>query len=71
MAGFLGMRGTGDWASELRPKNFRQGILKLFPNGSVPITAMTSMMPDEKVNDPEFKWWDKELETQTATSVNV
>ena len=71
MAGFLGMRGTGDWGSEVRPKNFRQGILKLFPNGSVPITAMTSMMPDEKVNDPEFKWWDKELETQTATSVEI
>lgn len=71
MAGFLGMRGTGSWADDQRPETWRQGIMKQFPNGSVPLTAMTSMMPDEKVTDPKFHWWDKDLETQTATGVNV
>ena len=27
MAGFLGMRGTGDWATDERPKNWRQGMI--------------------------------------------
>lgn len=71
MAGFLGMRGTGSWATDQRPLSWRQGILKQFPNGSVPLTAMTSMMPDEKVTDPEYNWWDKDLETQTATGVEI
>ena len=29
MAGFLGMRGTGDWVGEARPKNWRDMILRL------------------------------------------
>uniref|UniRef100_A0A6M3JDD3 Uncharacterized protein n=1 Tax=viral metagenome TaxID=1070528 RepID=A0A6M3JDD3_9ZZZZ len=31
MAGFLGMRGTDDWATDERPLNWRQGILYLYP----------------------------------------
>lgn len=29
MAGFLGMRGTGDWVTDQRPKSWRETILYL------------------------------------------
>jgi len=50
---FLGMRGNGDWATDQRPKNWREGILFLFPNGDSPLNAILSKMGSEKVNDPE------------------
>jgi len=62
---FLGMRGNGDWVSGQRPLNWRQKILKLYPNGQAPLTAMLSMMGSSRVDDPEFNWW-----TQTQTSVD-
>jgi len=68
---FLGMRGTGDWVPEQRPKSFREAILYLYPNGHAPLTAILSMMPSEEVNDPEFKWWTKELPDQSGTVTNV
>ena len=61
---FMGMRGTGDWATDERPKNWRQGILRLYPNGTAPLTAILSKMGQEKVDDPEFNWWTKLLPTQ-------
>ena len=52
---FLGMRGTGDWVTDQRPKSWREGILHEYPNGMAPLTAITSKMKNEKVDDPEFK----------------
>ena len=57
MSGFLGMRGTGDWVANQRPLNWRQQILKLYPNGMAPLTAILSMMGGSKVDDPQFNWW--------------
>ena len=65
---FLGMRGNGDWVDGQRPLNWRQQILKLYPNGQAPLTAMLSMMSSERVDDPEFNWWTQE---QTAVSGSV
>jgi len=67
MAGFLGMRGAGDWATDERPLNWRQGILYLYPNGMAPLTAILSKMGEESVDDPEYNWWTKTLPTQRAT----
>jgi len=58
--GFLGMRGTDDWVTDQRPKNWRQGIMYLYPNGKAPLTAIMSMIGNEKVTDPEFNWWESE-----------
>jgi hypothetical protein len=58
---FAGLRGTGDWATDERPKNFREMILWRNPNGSAPLTAMLSKMGSESTNDPEFAWWEEEL----------
>jgi len=68
---FMGMRGNGDWTTDQRPKNWRQKILQLYPNGDAPLTAILSMMGEESVDDPEFNWWTKSLATQAATVVNV
>lgn len=64
MAGFLGMRGTGDWATDERPKAWRESILFLYPNGDVPLTAILSKMGEEKVSDAEYNWWTKTLPNQ-------
>lgn len=58
---FAGLRGTGDWATDERPKNFREMILWRNPNGSAPLTALTARMKSESVDDPEFSWWEEEL----------
>ena len=55
---FAGLRGTGDWATDERPKNFREMILWRSPNGQAPLTALLSKMASEKVDDPEYNWWE-------------
>ena len=71
MAGFLGMRGTGDWVTDQRPKNWREGILYLYPNGTAPLTAILSKMKSESTDDPEFNWWTKVLPTQSGAVTNI
>lgn len=55
MAGVLGMRGTGNWVTDQRPKNYRELVLMLYPNGQAPLTAIMSKMKSQPVDDPEFK----------------
>jgi hypothetical protein len=52
-----GLRGTGDWGTDERPKDFRSGILRFNPNGQAPIFALSSRAGKRKVRDPEFAWW--------------
>jgi len=54
-----GLRGTGDWGTDERPKNFRELIMFRNPNGSAPLFALTARIASESVNDPEFNWWDE------------
>ena len=68
---FLGMRGDGSWVSHQRPKNWREGILLLFPNGTAPLTAIMSKLKSKSVDDPEFHWWTKTLPLQRATITGV
>jgi len=63
---FLGMRGTGDWLTNMRPQNWRQTLLRLFPNGDAPLTAVMSMLGSESVDDPHYHWWTKGLANQRA-----
>lgn len=68
---FMGMRGTGDWVADQRPKSWREMILYRYPNGTAPLTAIMSKMGSEAVTDPEFNWWTKSLPTQRATVTGV
>lgn len=54
-----GLRGTGDWGTDERPKNFRETILFRNPNGSAPIFALSAKAGKVTVDDPEFSWWDE------------
>jgi hypothetical protein len=56
-----GLRGTGDWGADERPKSFRETILWRRPNGSAPLYALTAKMKSQAVSDPEFNWWEEEL----------
>ena len=69
-ASFLGMRGTGDWATNQRPENWREAILYFFPNGDAPLTAMLSKMKTEITTDPTFHWWTQGLPLQAADLVD-
>ena len=54
-----GLRGTGDWGTDERPKNFREGILRYNPNGTAPIFALTAKAGKTTTDDPEFSWWNE------------
>lgn len=65
------MRGTGDWGPNQRPESWRQTMLRLYPNGALALTGITSMLPTEKVTDPTFHWWTKTLPTQSGPITDV
>lgn len=67
----LGMRGNGDWVTDQRPKNWREQILFLYPNGEAPLTAILAALKSEGVDDPEFNWWTKTLPAQGGAVTNV
>jgi hypothetical protein len=71
MAGILGLRGTGDWGADVRPKDYREGILYLYPNGKAPLTALTAKMTKKKATDPEFFWWEQGLPGQYGAVTGV
>src|SRR5262245_21763367 len=60
----LGLRGTGGWSADERPKNYRELILLLFPNSPLSLTALMSKLQVRATNDPEFKIFTKNLPTQ-------
>lgn len=68
MPAIAGLRGTGDWGTDERPKNFREMILWRRPNGSAPLTALMAKMKKESTDDPEFSWWEEELGIVRVTS---
>jgi hypothetical protein len=73
MAAFMGMREVNDWttASGIRPKNWRETVLYLYPNGNVPLTAILALMDSERTDDPEFSWFTQTFPTQAATITGV
>ena len=64
-----GLRDTSNFVADQRPKNWREGILLLEPNGTAPLFALTSLMRNKTTDDPEFNWWDKVQPSQRLTFV--
>ena len=64
-----GLRGTGsaDWATDERPKNFREMILWRQPNGQAPLTALLSKVRSESTDDPEFAWYEEQMDALRLT----
>ena len=70
LTGMLDSDGWND--SNRRPKNWREYILYLEPNGgSSPLTALLSLTKGEATDDPEFYWWEQRLDNQAVTITNV
>lgn len=60
-----GLRHTENFSpAEVRPKDWREGILLQYPNGEFPLFALTSQMKKESVTDPEFNWFEKRLDAR-------
>lgn len=59
MSGVGGLRGTGDFGTDERPKDFRENILFFNPNGEAPIFALSAKAGKRVVKDPEFSWWNE------------
>lgn len=62
MTAIAGLRGTGDWGTDERPKNFREYIMWRNPNGDTPLFALMSKARTESTDDPEFAWWDEPVD---------
>lgn len=67
----FGPRATGDFVTDQRPKNWREGILRIYPNGDMPLTGLTAKMKSESTDDPEFNWWTKALPVQGGAVTTV
>ena len=67
MAAIQGMRGTGEFGTDFRPKNYRELFTLLEPNGNAPLNALLSMGSSESTDDPEYKNFRDELPDRTLT----
>jgi hypothetical protein len=66
MAATLGLLGTGSFQADERPKNWREGINRLYPNGTGALTALLAYLDSEATTDPEYNWWEKSLPTRAV-----
>lgn len=66
-----GMVGNDSWVTDQRPKDYREALLFLKPNGTAPLFAMTSRIGSERTTDPEFNWWEKNLPSQGGAVTGI
>ena len=73
MTAIQGLRGSGTFDVDHRPKNYREVFTMLEPNGSAPLNALLAMTVSQPTNDPEFKNFrdilpDRKLKVKTAAT---
>lgn len=61
MPAIQGLRGTGEFSTDFRPKNYRELFTLLEPNGNAPLNALLAMGSSESTDDPEYKNFRDEL----------
>ena len=62
-----GLRGTGQFDTTFRPRNYRELFTLLEPNGNAPLNALLSMGQSESTNDPSFRNFRDELPERRMT----
>lgn len=67
MPAIQGLRGTGEFSVDFRPKNYRELFTLLEPNGTAPLQALLAMAGSEETNDPEYKHFRDELPARVVT----
>tara|TARA_R110002153_G_scaffold274298_2_gene448185 strand:+ start:6464 stop:7708 length:1245 start_codon:yes stop_codon:yes gene_type:complete len=63
----IGLRDSSNFTTDLRPKNYREGLMLNYRYGvtnKAQLAALTSLMKTRKVDDPEFNWWEKNASDQ-------
>ena len=65
-----GLRTSANFVTDQRPKNWREGMIMLDPNGSIPLTGLTSVMKKRSTDDPEYNWWEKPTENRRLKLVS-
>lgn len=66
-AAIQGLRGSGEFTTDFRPKNYRELFTLLEPNGTAPLNALLSMGSSEATDDPEYKNFRDELPERVLT----
>ena len=67
MSALYGFVNTASWSADARPKSWREGYLKWYPNGDAIITAMSTQVPKKgSIDDPEHKWAVKDYPLRTG-----
>lgn len=61
MAAIQGLRGSGEFSTDFRPKNYRELFTLLEPQGNAPLNALLAMGSSESTDDSEFKNFRDEL----------
>jgi len=64
----LGLRGSGQFDADFRPKNYREVYSLIEPNGTAPLQALLSMTSSESTDDPEFRNFKDELPDRVLTT---
>lgn len=63
-----GLRDSSNFATNERPENWREALLRLMPVSAkaakAPLTALTAAMKQESTNDPVFHWWEKGVQNR-------
>lgn len=67
-AAIQGLRGSGEFGVDERPKNYRELFTLLEPNGNAPLNALLAMGSSESTDDPEFKNFRDELPERRMTA---
>lgn len=67
MPSMYGFVNTDSWIDSARPKSYREGLLRWYPNGRTPLTALSSQMTKSSaITDPEHHWFIKDFPLQRA-----
>lgn len=59
-----GMRGTGSFTAQERPTNFREKILREYPDGPSPLMMVLGMLKSESTDDTKFNIFEQGLPDQ-------
>lgn len=59
-----GLVDSKDFLTTQRPEDWREGMMLLYPNSAMPLTALTSLMKSESASDPKINWHEKRFNPQ-------
>ena len=71
MAGFSGLRASNDYSSDNTPENWRELIMRQYPNGKALLTGFTTHLKKEETNFPTFNWLTKAFQAKEVAVTGI